>query len=82
MNALKLSEKTSKELEEFSNELKYIKNTEPKIHYIGIYEVLDELVRRIKELKLYDIKTADNYCDTFIKVYRELGDDKDERNQT
>lgn len=78
MKEPKLNEKTRKELEEFSNQLKYIKNTEPKIYYLGIYEVLDELVRRIKELKLYDSSTVDNYCNTFIKVYHELGEDKDE----
>ena len=74
MNIKRTDEKLIEDIEELNKQPFIFKNEKSKIYYIGIYEVLDELIRRIKEAKLFDRKLVDDYCDIFIKVYRELGE--------
>lgn len=45
--------------------------------YLGIYELLDELIKRIKDQHINSTTYVDKYCETFIKVYRELKEDKE-----
>ena len=61
------------------SELININDEESKIEYIGIYSLLDEILKRIKEVKLIDASIVDKYTEIYIKIYRELKwGDKDE----
>ncbi len=56
-----------------------INNEKSEIKYLGIYGLLDEILRRIEEVKLIDSSIVDKYTDIYIKLYRELKGDKDEK---
>lgn len=62
-----------KSLEELNKQAPIFNNVKStQITYIGIYELLDEIIKRLKEVKLFDIVYVDKYADIFIKVYKEL----------
>ena len=58
------------------NKIVTINNEKPKVEYIGINILLDEILKRIKEVKLIDYGYVDKYVDIYIKLYRELKEGK------
>lgn len=72
MDIKRTDEKLIKDIEMLNEQATMFKPSESKIVYTGIYEVLDEIIKRIKEVKLIDSYYVDKYADIFIKVYREL----------
>lgn len=51
----------------------------PKIEYIGLYHMLDELIKKVQETD--DMKKIKLYCELYEKLYKLLdikGDDKND----
>lgn len=65
-----------KDIEILNKQAKMLEPQESRIIYTGIYEILDEIVKRIKKVELIDSVYVDKYADIFIKVYRELKEGK------